>query len=132
MEGTELGPYRVGPEIGSGGMGTVYRADFTGGASLGRPASQVALKVLDPRLLGKPGFLRRFKQEAEIGRRIVHGNVVRALDADAVLVDGKPVHFMVMEFVKGQTLRRSSPGPLGGRWPRPWSPSTARGSSTGT
>ncbi len=100
-----LGPYQILGKLGSGGMGRVVRARLTD-TGAGLPAGTVvALKVVHPHLLESPGFLRRFQREAEIGRRIVHENVVRTFDADATRQDGKDVHFLVMEYVEGQTLR---------------------------
>jgi tetratricopeptide (TPR) repeat protein len=74
-------------------MGKVYRA--TG------PEGPVALKIVHPHLLETPGFFKRFLREAEIGRRVEHANVVRTLDCDAL----SGHHFLVMEYVEGQTLR---------------------------
>ncbi len=96
LAGRTLGPYRLVSVLGSGGMGTVYLADG------GRPA---AVKVIHPHLLARPGFFKRFLREAAIGRSVRHENVVATLDADAVEVDGRAVHFLVMEHVEGQTLR---------------------------
>ena len=56
-----LGDYRIGPEIGRGGMGVVYEAEQI---SLGR---QVALKVLPFAAALDPKQLQRFKNEAHGG-----------------------------------------------------------------
>ncbi len=105
MIGETLGPYRIVAELGSGGMGKVWRAKVEGRAP-GLPAgTDVALKVVHPHLLEEPGFFKRFLREADIGKRIVHENVVRTYDADAIRRGGEDVHFLVMEFVEGQTLR---------------------------
>ena len=76
MIGQQLGPYTIEAELGSGGMGTVYRA--TG------PDGPVAVKIVHPHLLDTPGFFKRFLREAEIGRKVEHPNVVRTLDCDAI------------------------------------------------
>ena len=34
-----------------------------------------------------------------------HVNVVRTLDVDALVVDGKQVNYMVLEYVEGKSLR---------------------------
>ena len=93
-----LGRYRLLQELGKGGMGTVHLASTP-------DATPVAVKVVHPHLLESDGFFRRFVREAEIGRRIRHENVVRTLDYDAVSEDGRSRHFLVMEYVEGQTLR---------------------------
>jgi len=93
-----LGPYRIVAELGSGGMGTVYRAETADGAV-------VALKVLHSHLVGKPSFRARFRREVETGRRIRARNVVSTLDAGEAELGGKPALYLAMELVDGQTLR---------------------------
>jgi serine/threonine protein kinase/tetratricopeptide (TPR) repeat protein len=105
LTGRLLGPYRLDRALGTGGMGTVYLASVEGrspGVSVG---DRVAVKVVHPHLLQREGFFKRFLREAEIGRRLRHDNVVRTFDADAVPLDGAQAHFLVLEYVEGQTLR---------------------------
>ena len=91
-----IAEYRIERVLGMGGMGTVF---------LGIKGEQeFALKVIHPHLLAAPGFFKRFLREAEIGTRVDHPNVVRTLDVDATVDDGRHFHFLVMEYVKGQTL----------------------------
>jgi eukaryotic-like serine/threonine-protein kinase len=52
--GARLGPYVLGPALGAGGMGEVYRAHDS---RLGR---DVAIKILPPDVAGDPERLRRF------------------------------------------------------------------------
>jgi tetratricopeptide (TPR) repeat protein len=105
MEGTTLGPYRIDRELGAGGMGKVYRATTTRKAAGLDVGATVALKVVHPHLLETDGFFKRFLREAEIGKSVVHENVVRTFDCDAVRSGGEDQHFLVMELVEGQTLR---------------------------
>ena len=93
-----IGPYRLLSPLGSGGMGRVYLAESEGG-------QRVALKVVHPHLLERHGYRERFLREVDMGMRVVHPNVVRTLDAGTALRDGKPVDYLAMEFVQGQTLR---------------------------
>jgi len=98
LVGAVLGEFRVQSQLGVGGMGTVYLAR-------NRDGERVALKVVHPHLFKSPGFFKRFLREADVGKRVIHENVVRTFDADATLRDSHPVHFLAMEYVRGQTLR---------------------------
>ncbi len=105
MIGDRLGPYRIDRELGSGGMGKVYAAVVEERAPGIATGTRVALKVVHAHLLETPGFFKRFLREAEIGKAVVHENVVRTFDCDAVVLGGVQHHFLVMEYVEGQTLR---------------------------
>lgn len=85
MIGTNLGEYRIEGELGAGGMGTVYRAADAQGRV-------VAVKVVHPHLRGSDGFLERFLLEGAIGQRVIHENVVRTIDAAAVVAAHLEVH----------------------------------------
>jgi tetratricopeptide (TPR) repeat protein len=64
-----------------------------------------AVKVLHPHLLESPEALERFRREAKIGQRVEHDNVVRTLDVGSAVVNGVTQHYLVMDYVEGQTLR---------------------------
>ena len=99
--------YRVLGPLGTGGMGTVYRAVQT---NLDRV---VAIKVLHRQLTDRPGFAERFRNEVKALARLNHPNVVAAYDADRA----GDLHFLVMEFVEGESLEavvaRRGPLPVG-------------------
>ncbi len=100
LSGTTIGRFRVGPLLGRGGMGEVYRADDS---ELGRA---VALKVLPEHLVGDSDRLARFVQEARTASALNHPHVVSIYDiGQGAAPNGRPVHFIAMELVSGETLR---------------------------
>jgi tRNA A-37 threonylcarbamoyl transferase component Bud32 len=86
--------YRLLEVLGDGAMGQVFVAE---NQAIG---FKVAIKVLKPEILANPEFRQRFQQEAQAVGSIEHANVARFLD----LVVGDPT-FLVMEYVRGETLR---------------------------
>lgn len=89
-----LGNYIVRDVIGSGGMGTVYKAHHR------RMDRIVALKVLSPDLMSSRAAVDRFQKEVRAAARLEHPNVVMAYDADEDI----GVHFLVMQYVDGRDL----------------------------
>ena len=89
-----IGPYRILGGLGSGGMGTVYRAMQE---SLGR---EVALKVVNPASAADPRFQERFLREARAMAHIQSPFVVSCFDAG--LADGQL--YMALELVTGGDL----------------------------
>ncbi|MHC4955794.1 MAG: serine/threonine-protein kinase [Planctomycetota bacterium] len=104
LSGRLLGEYQLGAELGRGGMGTVYSATTANDGPAGPAGTRVAIKVFHPQLVEDERSLERFRREAEIGKRVRHPHVVRTFAVDDEVVDDQPVHFMVMEFIEGQTL----------------------------
>jgi serine/threonine protein kinase/tetratricopeptide (TPR) repeat protein len=103
MIGRTLSHYRILEQIGSGGMGVVYRAHDE------RLDRDVALKVLSPELAGDQDFLARFRREARTLSKLNHPNVATIHDFDTE--DG--TSFLVMELVKGTSvLDKIRRGPL--------------------
>jgi serine/threonine protein kinase len=102
--GTLVGSYEVLDRVGAGGMGAVYRARDT---RLGRT---VALKVLRPG--ADPELLRRLDREARAASALNHPNIVHIYDV-GVAAGEAGEHYVVMEYVEGETLRRRlARGPL--------------------
>jgi TolB-like protein/tetratricopeptide (TPR) repeat protein len=93
-----LGRFRVGKELGQGGMSRVYRAEDL---VLGQA---VALKVLHPRLLGSDAARDRFRREVARSREISHPNVCRVYEWFEAQVEGELIPFLSMEFVEAETL----------------------------
>ena len=103
--GGRLGRDRLLRELGAGGMGTVYLARVEEASPPLPEGAMVALKVIHPHLPSRPGFVRRFRREAQAGRRVRHENVVPTYDMDAVEKNGHTTLFLAMEYVEGRTLR---------------------------
>ena len=94
--GRELdGRYTIIEQLGSGGMGAVYRGTQH---QLGR---EVAIKVVTPNLVKEPLVVKRFLREAKLASRLSHPNAVSVLDFGQT-EDG--LFFLVMELVNGRTL----------------------------
>jgi len=86
--------YLVREVVGSGGMGTVYRAEQV---ALGR---SVAIKVLHPHLSDEVS-VARFYDEARLSSRLNHPNTVSIFDF-GVTADSRP--YIVMEYLGGRDL----------------------------
>ncbi|MBD0371936.1 MAG: serine/threonine protein kinase [Pyrinomonadaceae bacterium] len=89
------GRFRIECEIGTGGMGTVYRATHLG---LERA---VAVKIIKPEYAADPDVADRFMREARTMAKLRHSHAAMIFDAGN-LPDGR--HFIIMEFVEGCTL----------------------------
>jgi len=97
--GTFLGPYEVLASLGSGGMGEVYRARDT------RLSREVAIKVLPPSVSDDPEALMRFEREARTASGLNHPAIVTIYDVGSADVDGREVHYLAMELIRGTSLR---------------------------
>ncbi len=88
--------YLILEKIGAGGMASVYRAKHLAFGEIR------ALKVVSTKLMDDDAFIRRFKTEAVVTRKLQHPNAVRVDDLDTT-EDGRP--FIIMECVEGRDLR---------------------------
>jgi eukaryotic-like serine/threonine-protein kinase len=103
MIGKTLGHYRVGEQLGRGGMGEVYVADDL---NLNR---KVALKFLPDAFTGDPERMARFEREAKLLASLNHPNIAAIYGLEQA--EGK--RFLVLELVEGETLaQRLSKGAL--------------------
>lgn len=100
--GTRLGRYEIRSLLGMGGMGEVYLAHDT---QLGRT---VALKVLPAKVAGDIGSVRRFTQEAKAASALNHPHILTIFEVGQT--DSR--HFIVTEFIEGETLRQRMHGTL--------------------
>jgi serine/threonine protein kinase len=95
----EVGRYLLYEELASGGMATVHLGRLVGPVGFSRT---VAIKRLHPQLAKDEDGVAMFLDEARLAARIQHPNVVQTLD----VVQTSGELFLVMEFVRGETLSR--------------------------
>ena len=88
------GRYELYRKLGRGGMAEVYLARDQ---MLDR---SVAVKVLFPALATDPGFVERFRREAQAAASLSHPNIVNVFDWG----EANGTYFIVMEYVEGESL----------------------------
>jgi serine/threonine-protein kinase len=90
-----LGQFKILERIGTGGMGSVYKAE--------QPAMDrlVAVKILHPKLAVRRDLVSRFRREARAMSHLTHPNTVRVF-LYGQLDDGSL--YIVMEFLEGRNL----------------------------
>ena len=90
------GRYQIIEELGSGGMGKVYKALDT------KIGEKIALKVIKPEIALDKRTIERFNNELKLARKIRHKNVCQMFD----LGEEKGTHFISMEYVRGEDLKQ--------------------------
>jgi serine/threonine protein kinase len=101
------GEYQVLEKIGTGGMGSVYKAS--------QPAMNrmVAIKILHPKLANRKDLTSRFRREARAMSQLSHPNTVKVFVYGEMEDDGSL--YIVMEMLEGrnlnQTVRKDGPIP---------------------
>lgn len=100
--GQEVGKYRLIRSLGSGGFAEVYLGEHL---QLG---TQAAIKLLHTGLVNA-SEIDQFRHEARIIANLIHPNIVRVLDFDAL--GGMP--YLVMDYAPGDSLRQKyAPGTI--------------------
>lgn len=102
-EGTRVGPYEIGPLLGAGGMGEVYRARDT------RLDRDAALKILPDSFAGDADRLARFEREAKTLAALNHPHIaaIYGLEdgpTDPVSSGSSRTRVLAMELVEGEDL----------------------------
>src|SRR5919206_66668 len=99
------GQFQILQKIGSGGMGSVYKAL--------QPAMNrmVAVKILHPKLASRKDLVSRFRREARAMSHLTHPNTVKVY-LYGELEDGSL--YIVMEYLEGKNLNQTvrSEGPM--------------------
>src|SRR6516165_5427328 len=90
------GRYKVLSRLGAGGMADVYLAEDQ---QLGR---KVALKLLHRRFAEDPGFVERFRREAQAAAGLQHPNVVSVYDRGVY----DDTYYIAMEYLPGRSLKQ--------------------------
>ena len=86
--------YQIVGKLGEGGMGTVWRAVQLS------TRREVALKLLNPAIIGSDKLRARFEREVELAASLEHPNIARVYDSG--LRQG--VYCYAMEFIDGLPL----------------------------
>jgi serine/threonine-protein kinase len=92
--GKELGPYLVDKELGSGAMGTVFRAKNR------KTGERVAIKLMSMALGTNDAAIKRFKREVDIIKQLDHPNIVKYINSGRY----HKSPFIIMEFIEGESL----------------------------
>lgn len=88
--------YEIEVHLGRGGSGFVCKAK-----DLSTPGRNVALKFLFANYANDEKLFARFKREFDLATKLDHPNIIRAFDFGDV---GSTAHYIVMEFVEGESL----------------------------
>jgi serine/threonine protein kinase len=90
--------YRVTERLEAGGMAEVFRGESV---SVQGFKKQVAIKRVLPHLGSNKNFISMFLDEARLGARLAHANIVTVFDIGAA----DNTFFIVMEFIDGCNLK---------------------------
>jgi len=89
------GRYEIIEELGTGGMGKVFRVEDT------KVEAEIALKLLKPEIASDKKTIERFRNELTTARKIRHKNICGMYD----LGEADGIFFITMEYIPGEDLR---------------------------
>lgn len=92
-----VGSFKLLDRIGSGGMGTVYKA-----SSLRDKTETVAVKILREEMFEDQSNIKRFKQEGAIIDQLDHPNIIKVVERGM----SGDYYFIAMEYLQGRTLSK--------------------------
>ena len=91
---TISGRYEIIEELGSGGMGIVYRGYDK------KTDEELTLKLIRPEIASDKKTIERFRNELKLARKIAHRNVGKMYDIN----EEKGMSYLTMEYIPGQNL----------------------------
>jgi tRNA A-37 threonylcarbamoyl transferase component Bud32 len=97
LKGRRVGRYELVEHLASGGMAEIFLARHQGDAGF---AKELVLKILQGRYAEDPHVVRMFLDEARLGAKLNHPNVVDVYECG--LDDG--LRYIAMEHIRGKTL----------------------------
>ncbi len=92
---TFAGRYQIIEELGTGGMGSVYKAYDT------EIKEKVALKLIKPEIAADKKTIERFRNELKLARKIRHPHVCQVYDLNRE----REWYYIAMEYVSGEDLK---------------------------
>jgi eukaryotic-like serine/threonine-protein kinase len=98
--GSTIGNIRIEAQLGTGGMGEVYRGFDP------RLERRVAVKTIRPEQRLSPQVKARFLREARLLSKLGHPSICQVYD----LIETPEADFLILEYVEGQTLRQLAAG----------------------
>jgi eukaryotic-like serine/threonine-protein kinase len=112
MDHVLRGRYVIESQLGSGGMGTVYKALDRSRIGLIEASPHVAVKVLHEQTRDRPGALSKLRREFYCAQALAHPNVIKVYELDLE----QEFPFFTMELVDGEILpkvmQKYYPAPL--------------------
>ncbi|MEJ2244604.1 MAG: protein kinase [Acidobacteriota bacterium] len=96
----KIAHYQILDELGSGGMGVVYRARDN------KLRRELAIKLLSEQFAANTSYLQRFQREAQAASSLNHPNICTIYE----IGEHENKHYIAMELLEGTTLRHMIQG----------------------